>query len=416
MKILHVSHLYYPSIGGNQLHNQLMSEKLAQLNEDVTVFTAHAFKVEHFFQPDKALSQLPYEEMVNGVRVQRFDINYGLMSVLLQKKFKIRGIYRLFKALTGQTFGYWEHGPVVLRMLPAIKRLKPDFMLATNNYFFTTYLCYLAKKFYKIPLVYMPITHIAERWTYHPFAQKICNAADLVIACTEFEKKHLMRQGVVENKIKVLPIGIDSTELTDGDGQRIKQKYHLNDGPIIAYFGRKVPHKGIETLIDCMGIVWREFPNAQLLLAGQVTDYFVGTINQHINQYSEEVKKRIINIDNFEESEKKDFYAAIDIFAMPSTIDCFGIVYLEAWASAKPVIACKNTPQESIIRDGVDGLLVESEDKEELAAAILKLLRDGNLRLKMGQNGKEILSAKYNINTYGESLRREYYQLLKQQT
>jgi glycosyltransferase involved in cell wall biosynthesis len=322
-------------------------------------------------------------------------------------------MYRLFKAISGQTFGYWEHGPVVLGMLPAIRRLNPDFILATNNYFFTTYLCYLAKKLFRIPLVYMPITHIAERWTYHPFSKKIFKAADLIIACTEFEKKHLIKQGVEENKISVLPLGIDASGFTNADGKKIKDRYGLKGGPVIAYFGRKVPHKGIETLIDSMGLVWKEFPDAQLLLAGQVTDYFVATIRQHIAQYSPEEQKRVINLDDFAESDKKDFYAAIDIFAMPSTIDCFGIVYLEAWASGKPVIACKDTPQESIIRDGVDGLLVEPEDKADLASAILKLLRDRDLISRMGQNGKEILNKKYDINLYGQNLRREYYGLLR---
>ena len=98
---------------------------------------------------------------------------------------------------------------------------------------------------------------------------------------------------------------------------------------------------------------------------------------------------------------------------MPSNTDCFGIVYLEAWASGKPVIACKNTPQETIIRHEIDGLLVEYQNKKELAEAIIKLLKDENLKQQMGQNGKQILRTKYHWDVYGTNLQETYRKLLK---
>jgi len=413
MKILHVSHLYYPSVGGNQYHNQLMSEKLAQLGEEVHVFTSSALHLQHFQLPDSSLQTIPQEEIVNGVHVHRFKINYRFMDFALQRKIKIRGTYRLFKAVTGDAFGFWQHGPVVVGMLQAIHRLKPDVVVAMNHYSFTTYLCYLAKKFFKFPLILMPITHLADPWTQHQFLKIIYEAADLLIACTEFEKRHLVNLGQRENKIVALPLGIDPDIFQDVDAEPIKRKYSFKNGPIIAYFGRKVPHKGIETLIDCMGLVWQECPDAQLLLAGQVDDYFTSSMHRCFDQYSDIEKQRIMNINNFLEGEKGDFYKAVDIVAMPSNTDCFGIVYLEAWASGKPVIACKNTPQETIIRHEIDGLLVEYQNKKELAEAIIKLLKDENLKQQMGQNGKQILRTKYHWDVYGTNLQETYRKLLK---
>src|SRR5205085_1326066 len=148
----------------------------------------------------------------------RFKVNYGLTSFIFQRGVNVRGTYRLFKALARETFGYWEHGPVTLSMLEGIRRMKPEVVLATNNFFFTTYLCYLAKRFFHFPFVYMPITHIAEPWSYHPFSRKVATAADLVVACTDFEKKHLIMQGTDEKKIKVLPLGIDPQGFASADG------------------------------------------------------------------------------------------------------------------------------------------------------------------------------------------------------
>lgn len=413
MKILHISPLYSPSVGGNQFHMQLISEKLAQLGEEVHVFTALAVQIRHFRAPDDGIDGLPQKEMINGVHVRRFKINYRFMDFVQQRSIKVRGVYRLFRALTGRAFELWEHGPVALGMLGAIRRLKPDVVLVTNHYFLTTYFGYLAKKFFKIPLVIMPIIHSADPWARHPFLKVLYDAADLLIACTEFEKKFLSGLGQAEDKIEVLTLGIDPGIFKDADGEAVKRKYGIRKGPVVACFGRKIPHKGIETLIDSMRLVWRECPDAQLLLAGQVEDYFSSQMQQCFDQYSEEEQQRIFNINNFDDLEKGSLYAAIDIMAMPSNTDCFGITYLEAWASGKPVIACRNTPQETIIRHGIDGLLVEYDNKEQLAEAIVKLLKDEHLRSQMGHNGRHILETKYHVDCYGADLQKVYRKLLK---
>ena len=390
-----------------------MSEKLSQLGNEVHVFTSRAVHPKYFRIPDPGINGLPLEEMINSVHVHRFRVNYRFMDLVLQRGIKVRGVYRSFRALTGTTFELWEHGPVVLGMLAAILRLKPEVILATNNYSFTTYLCYLAKKFFKVPLVLMPITHPADPWTNHPCLKKMYDAADLLIACTAFEKKYLLNAGQGENRIEVLPLGIDPDIFCGSDGEKARRKYNFKGGPVVAYFGRKVPHKGIETLIDCMGLVWRECPEAQLLLAGQVDDHFVLRMREHIDQYSAAEKQRIIDVDNFDEEEKGGLYEAADVVAMPSDVDCFGIIYLEAWAVGKPVIACKDTPQETIIRDGIDGLLVEYQNKEQLAGAILKLFKDAGLRKQMGREGRRALETKYHVDVYGANLQEAYRKLLE---
>jgi glycosyltransferase involved in cell wall biosynthesis len=413
MKILHVSHLYHPSVGGNQYHNQLMSEKLAELGEEVHVFTSLALHMGHFTAPDASLKGLPKNEVINGVRVHRFEIDYQFMDVALQRKPKVRGVYRLFKAATGEAFTLWEHGPVMWSMLNAVSRLRPDVIVATNYYFFTTFLCCLAKRFSKIPLIIMPITHIRDPWNRHPYIKKMYDQADLLIACTDFEKKFLASQGCDEDKIAALPLGIRPDIFKGAAGDKIRKKYGFGDGPVIAYVGRKVAHKGIEPLIDAMRLVWQECPRAQLVLAGQVDETFAAVIKKHVDQYAPAQQVHIISINNFDDAEKGDFYQAVDIVAMPSNTDCFGIVYLEAWASARPVIACKGTPQETIVRDGVDGLLVEYNNSSQLARAIIKLVNDEPFRLQMGRNGRDVVQTKYHLDTYGKNLQSTYSKLLK---
>ena len=100
---------------------------------------------------------------------------------------------------------------------------------------------------------------------------------------------------------------------------------------------------------------------------------------------------------------------------MPSNVDTFGTVYLEAWACGKPVIACKDCPPSSFIEDGKDGLLVKYGDKYELASSISKLLNSKEMRIKLGKNGREKVLRYYTWDIVTKRIREEYYRLAGKQ-
>ncbi len=413
MKILHVCQLYYPSQGGNQVHLQLLSEKLAALGEEVHVFTVNAVEPTQFSHADPSFKPLPSEEKINGVFVRRFAINYNLKSFLFEKIYNLRGGYRVLHFLFGNAYDFWQNGPLVPEMFFAIRRLKPDLIVASMNYPFTTYICYLAKKIFGFKLVIMPITHVSDNRTLHPFLKKMYKAADGLIACTEFEKKHLVNQGVPEGKVETFSLGIDPNIFNGQSGAGVRQRLKLDRAPVVAYIGRKVSHKGIETLIDAMGNVWREFPDAKLLLAGQTRLSFLPVIKEHLNRLYPEDKSKVVQMEYFTEEEKKDLFAAIDILVMASDIDAFGFVYLEAWLSGKPVIACKNTAQESIIDNRVNGFLVEYGNVNELEKTLKTLLNDPVLRERMGKAGWDKVKEIFNLEEYVRKVRQGYHQWMK---
>ena len=411
MRILHVSSLYYPSLGGNQTLCQWISEKMAELGENVTVFTARAFSEKQFEIFESQVRSLPREETINGVVVRRFQVNYRLRELLLKKLKKMRGGWWLLTVVFGDALNFWEHGPVVLDLFLSIVAHRPDVILATNNSPFTTYLCYLVRKIFKFPLVIMPLTHASVAWSSHPFLTKIYNTADLVLASTDFEQKHLLNMGVRPEKVKVMGHGIEADIFAGAKGERFKAKYHLSDGPVVGYVGRKVAGKGIDTLIDAMALVWKQRSDVQLVLAGSAEEKTGQDIENRLARLSPEEKARVRNTYDFSNTEKGDIYAALDVFAMASNVDSFGMANLEAWISGVPIIACRNTPQETMFEDGKDGLLVEYNNKEELAEAILKMVRDKDLSAAMGRQGREKVLQRYTLDVYARALRDEYRRL-----
>jgi glycosyltransferase involved in cell wall biosynthesis len=149
--------------------------------------------------------------------------------------------------------------------------------------------------------------------------------------------------------------------------------------------------KGVFHLVEAMRQVWAEGTSARLVLAGAVLEpmrrFWLGL--------PEECRQRILLLDGISEADKLDLLAAGDVFAMPSRTDAFGIVYLEAWSYAKPVIGAAAGGVPDVIQHEQDGLLVPFGDVPALAASIERLLRDPLLMRALGERGRAKVLAEY---------------------
>lgn len=397
MKILFVSSLFPPSVGGGENYVKWTAEALALCGQDVSVFTANTVSG----YPEK-INHLSSEEIVNGVYVRRFQVNNFINGLCSSKTDHWRGAYRLKNILFGETMGFWQHGPIVSGMHQAIKDHDPDIIVAVNNYFFTTYLAYLAHEEFGIPLAIVPLSHTSNPWTSESVLKKIYNNSDAVVVSTDFEKNFLLNQGTEEEKLHVLGHGINPLEFDHADGQRFRRRYDIPDLPLVSFIGRKINGKGVDTLIKAMRLVWEQERDVQLALVGP--DGGSSVVHEQLMKLSLLEKAKTFNINHFRDEEKKDIFAASDIFAMPSNVDSFGLTYLEAWRSGVPVIACRETPQESFMQHGKDALLVDYGHVQKLAEAILLLLKDRDLRLRLGQNGQKKFFEQHTLDIYAKNL------------
>ena len=100
-------------------------------------------------------------------------------------------------------------------------------------------------------------------------------------------------------------------------------------------------------------------------------------------------KEKIVRLGTLSEDQKRDFYAGIDLFALPSRSDSFGLVLLEAWANAKPVVAYRAGGPADLVRDTIDGLLAACGDIPALANGLKMLISNDPLRLQMGEAGRQ---------------------------
>ena len=98
-------------------------------------------------------------------------------------------------------------------------------------------------------------------------------------------------------------------------------------------------------------------------------------------------------------------YAHADLFALPSTGEGFGLVFLEAMAFSKPVVGAASGGTTDVVEEGINGLLVPPNNVGALAQALSRLLCDESLRAELGRR-EEIVRRKYQFAAFQSALER----------
>lgn len=208
-------------------------------------------------------------------------------------------------------------------------------------------------------------------------------AATRIFTYSEFEKSVLTRLGIKVERCRRVTCGFDFRN--DGNASVFFNQHSIS-GPLVLFLGRKTTIKGAGRLLAAWPTVAKMFPSAQLAFVGASKWKDESLINFSKNKIN---GSRILDLDDVSDQEKQDALAACDIMCVPSEGESFGMVYYEAWAYKKPVVAL-DLPvlQESIGKAG-GGLLTKSDPKS-IAEALIKMLSDGELCPEMGSRGYEL--------------------------
>lgn len=238
-----------------------------------------------------------------------------------------------------------------------------------------------------IPLVVWPNFHSTDKLYYSPINIKILREADAVIVYTNAEKDIFMKLGIKSDKIYVTGAGIKLEDYERVDEELIedlKSKYSLNEykGNIL-FLSRLQKEKGVFKVIEAIiEINKTSASKLQLLIAGP--DY--GRNAKAIRDVSSRFNF-VKYIGPFYGKKKVALLHSCDILVVPSIVDAFGIVYLEAWACNKPIIGADIPSTRELISYGKDGFYVKYNDINGLRERIEFLLDNPARRREMGKAG-----------------------------
>ncbi len=244
-------------------------------------------------------------------------------------------------------------------------------------------------------------------------------------ACSRYVlERERSRLGLGAGLHRVIYNGVESEAFTsrwDSGSlrQQVREQYGLKDEPTVLFAGKLRESKGVHILAAAMERVWQAVPGAVLALVGG-TEYGRGRTMRE-TPFMVQLRRRLdsaagrVVLTGFIPPERMpQAYLLGDVFVGPSQIEeGLGLVFLEAAAAGLPIIASRMGGIPEVVREGVNGLLLDrKDDAEELADKIIILLADAGLRRKLGQGGRQWVTTDFTWNKISGDLELLYDEVL----
>jgi glycosyltransferase involved in cell wall biosynthesis len=169
---------------------------------------------------------------------------------------------------------------------------------------------------------------------------------------------------------------------------------------------RLSPEKGLEYLLRAVAALRDRGLALHVVLAGD------GPSRGELEALARELRLDVEFLGEVAHEAVPDVLRRLDIFAMPSTWEGFGVSALEASATGLPVVASDVHGIPDVVRDGVTGLLVPPRDVEALADAIARLANDAVLRREMGAAGRAFVEENYRWQDNAALMERLYAEMV----
>jgi glycosyltransferase involved in cell wall biosynthesis len=373
---------FYPYRGGYENSMLSIARCLVERGHRVTVFTTTAQDLESLWLP--GFKTFPEgESTVDGVRIRRFPVSYHRWARRASRFLGLVPHWR-WKAQ------FWRPGFHVPRLRAALHNIDADlFHVGPLPYNNLIYAGIEAAEHQRVPIIATPCTHLGEeanpevaKHYVQPYQIELLQHCRRVLCMTTAEQSKLTELGVTPEKLAVYGLGFDMKLAAGGDGERIRAQHGIT-GPIVLHLGMKAYEKGSITLIEAMKQLWNSGSEASLVMAGPSLHTFDDYVAQNASNLP-----RFTNLPPFADEQKRDLLAAADIVAQPSRVESLGLVLLEAWANAKPVIAADIAVSRELVTSCDGGVLVPFGDAKALAQQITRLLENEDLRRSMGQGGQ----------------------------
>lgn len=286
------------------------------------------------------------------------EYNRHFTSVLKEsvalKIIELRGTFVVWKAL------------FVLKAFIAALIKKPDFVFCAHINFSPVLV--LLKKL--LGVEYVIFTYGIDVWNIkNPLHRKVLMQSIKIITVSNFTKNKLARQlPSIKDKIRLIPPTLNEKKFT------IYKEDETREYKIILTVARlhKIEmYKGYDRVIQALPLVKKEIKKLKYIIVGKGSD--MDRIKRLAEKYH--CGGDLIMPGYVPDEELVRYYSTADVFVMPSKGEGFGIVFLEALSSGVPVIAGNCDGSREAILNGKLGILVNPDNVEEIAAAIVRVLK-----------------------------------------
>jgi glycosyltransferase involved in cell wall biosynthesis len=230
------------------------------------------------------------------------------------------------------------------------------------------------------------------------------NTSDLYVAISSFVRGLLLDLGFPEEKIRIVPNGVDTEEFKPIKGEK--------EEDLLLFVGRLVPNKGLHVLLRSLTYLTTPI---RLMIVGPPSSHFPGYFNNVlglIGNLNEKKVHRVTYVGVQKTEELIRLYQKASLLICPSLSEPFGIVNLEALSCETPVVASNIGGIPDVVEDHVNGLLVPPNDALGLTNSIQRMLENKHDRDEFGKNGRILVKKCYSSEVVVEKL----FQIYEDQT
>ncbi len=335
----------------------------------------HAFSLaKHLQRRGWAVAVLSPQDYTSTEEIQEFNRDHPFPIRRLRHLpwMPVEGLYRL------AVLAHW------------LRRWRPDVILATGAQ--SVWLMASVSRWVRVPWLAVGhgtefgVTHPRERWlTRWAFGR-----ADGVVCVSQFTRQQMKRIGAQPKSVWVIPNGAEAERfrrLSNGEIRSFRKSLGLEKAFLLLTVGNVTRRKGQDIVVKALSLVLQEAPHVHYLIVG------LPTLGERLLQMASElgVQDNVHLLGRLDDTTLVQAYNACDLFVMTSRytrdgdFEGYGIAVVEAALCGKPAVVSGDSGLAEAVIDGETGLVVSPEDPEATAAAILQLVRDPELRTRMGQ-------------------------------
>lgn len=374
MKVALVSEYYYPLLGGITEHVHNLARALSQRGHDVTVVTHNVRPRNNHHYPDEPAA-FPVVRFGRGIPIYS---NGSFARVTLSKSLGPE-LRKFFKREKFDVIHL--HSPLT-PILPLVA-LRNSNAAATVGTFHT---------YFDHSRIYNLL-----KGTAAGHMNRMDGKIVVSDACVEALSRYF------DTDYQVIPNGVDP----DYFSPDAPVMPGFDDGKLnILFVGRFDPRNGLKTMLKAFKIVKRQFSNCRLIVVGD------GPLRPYYRSLAGKKLAPDVHFQGLVNGGRPGYYAAADIFCTPCTKASFGVVLLEAMSSATPIVASDINGYRLVMNHGEQGLLVPQQQPEAFAQALLKLLNDPALRLRLGQAGRQTVMSTFSWDLVARQVEAFYAQLV----
>jgi len=222
-----------------------------------------------------------------------------------------------------------------------------------------------------------------QRLNFRVFVPQLLNRSKSIVTDSQAIKNDLIHFFKVKHeKIKVIPIAIDSGRFKPSDGQEIKKKFNL--GRYFLYVGNILPHKNLAFLIEAFSRAALGVDH-KLVIAGHKDRRYYLSLCESVNQ--NDLGNRVVFIDYVDNRDLPFLISEAEALVLPSLFEGFGLTPLEAMACGCPVVSSDLPSVREVCADAVK--YFNPNNPNELVGILKNISTDKNLRSSLRAKGLE---------------------------